>query len=155
MPLRMAVHPYSHHCEALLLRNSELQKSHEHCPCGPFLPVSGTAAQRKHRALRAMGALNLLRDSHRALAIHMKELSVPRTGRNNYARSRLTKYQSDQPQHRRHSDILSSHASGEVKLGSFSGIATETGETQEGSMPGGLAAHGPQVHMGRKSCAYA
>ena len=105
--------------------------------------------------MRAMGALNLLRDSHRAFAIHMKELSVPRTGRNNYARSRLTKYQSDQPQHRRHSGILSSRVSGEAKLGSFSGIITEAGETQEGSMPDELIAHDPQVYMDRKSYACA
>ena len=157
MPLCMAVHPYSHHCEALLLRNSELQKSHARCPCGPFLPVSDAAAQRKHRALRAMGALSLLRDSRRASATHMKEPLVPRTGRSNCARSPHTKYQPDQPQHRRRSGALTSHMSGEVKLGSFSGISAEIAEAQEGSMPDGLIVHDPQVCMGRKSytCAQA
>ena len=154
MPLCAAAHPYSHHCEALLLRSSGLQKSRARCPCGPYLPASDAAPQQKHRALRAMGALNLLRDSHRAFAIHMKEPSVPRTGRSNCARSRLTKYQPGQPQRRRRSGASASHISGEVKLGSFSGISAEILEAQEGSMPGELAAHGPQVYMGGKSCAY-
>ena len=143
MPLCAAAHPYSHHYETLLLRNSGLQKSHVHCPCGPYLPTSGTAAQQEHRALRAMGALNLLRDSHRALAIHMKELSVPRTGRSNCARSRLTKYQPGQPQHRRHSGASASRASGEAELGPFSGMPAERAEAQEGSVLGELILHGP------------
>ena len=155
MPLCAAAHPYSHHCEALLLRSSGLQKSRAHCPCEPCLPASGTAPQQKHRALRAMGALSLLRDSHRAFATHMKEPSVPRAGRSNCARSRLTKYQPDQPQRRRRSGASASHISGEVKLGSFSGIPAEILEAQEGSMPGELIAHDPQVYMGGKSCACA
>ena len=44
--------------------------------------------------------------------------------------------------------------SGEAKLGSFSGISAEILEAQEGSMPGELTAHDPQVYMGGKSCAY-
>ena len=155
MPLCAAAHPYSHHCEALLLRSSGLQKSRARCPCGPYLPTSDTAAQQEHRALRAMGALSLLRDSHRALATHMKELSVPRAGRSNCARSCHTKYQPDQPQHWRHSGISASRMSGEVKLGSFSGIPAEVREAQEGSVPGELAAHDPQVYMDRKSYACA
>ena len=115
------------------------------------------AAQQEHRALRAMGALSLPRDSHRASAIHMKELSVPRTGRSNCARSRHTKYQPDQPQHRRRSGASASHISGEVKLGSFSGIPAEMREAQEGSMSDELAAHDSQVYMDRKpyACAQA
>ena len=152
MPLCAAAHPYSHHCEALLLRSSGLQKSRARCPCGPYLPASDTAAQQEHRALRAMGALSLLRDSHRAFAIHMKEPLAPRAGRSNCARPRLTKCQPDQPQRRRRSGASASHISGEVKLGSFSGIPAEILEAQEGSVPGELAAHGPQVCMGRKPC---
>ena len=155
MPLCAAAHPYSHHCEALLLRSSGLQKSRARCPCGPHLPASDAAAQREHRALRAMGALSLLRDSHRAFAIHMKEPSVPRAGRSSCARSRHAKCQRGQPQHRRRSGASASHISGEVKLGSFSGISAEIAEAQEGSVPGELAAHGPQAYMDGKPCACA
>ena len=155
MPLRAAARPCPRHCEALLLRSSGLQKSHVHCPYGPYLLINDTAAQQEHRALRAMGALNLLRDSHRAFATHMKEPSAPRAGRSSCARPRLAKHQPDQPQHRRHSDASASHISGEVKLGSFSGISAEIAEAQEGSVPGELAARGPQVHMDRKSYACA
>ena len=62
--------------------------------------------------------------------------------------------QSNQPQRRRRSGASASHISGEVKLGSFSGISTEILEAQEGSMPGELIAHDPQIYMGGKPCAY-
>ena len=100
------------------------------------VPVSDTAPQQKHRALRAMGALNLLRDSHRVFAIHMKEPSVPRTGRSNCARSRLTKYQPGQPQRRRRSGASASHISGEPMRESFSGIPAGRHRNSEGPMPG-------------------
>ena len=109
----------------------------------------------ERRVLRAMGASNLLWDSHRASAIHMKEPLVPQTGRSNYARSRHAKYQSGQPQHQRRSGASALHVSGGAKLGSFSGMPAEVAEAQEGSVPGELAAHGPQVCMGRKPCACA
>ena len=104
-----------------------------------------------------MGALSLLRDSHRAFATHMKEPSVPRTGRSNCARSRHAKYQPDQPQHQRRSSASASRISGEAKLESFSGMPAEAAEAQEGSVPGELAARGPQACVGRKpyACAQA
>ena len=102
MPPCAKVHLRWQRYEMALPRSSALQKGHVHCPCDPFLPTSDTARQRARRALRGTGASNLLRVSHRAVAIMQKSPLALRTDCINSNRSRLTQ--------RRHKPYASSFA---------------------------------------------
>ena len=121
-------HPFSHRCEMGLARSSALWESHAHCPCAPFLPASDTARQRAHQALRAMGASNLLRDSHRAAALAQAGpwLCEPVTS----APPGPALLNIDSSKVR-----AASHPSGELAAGSFTGISAGRIEAQKGRCP--------------------
>ena len=121
-------HPFSHRYEMDLVRNDVLWESHARCPCAPFLPASGTARQRARQALRAMGASNLLRDSHHAAALAQAGpwLCEPVTS----APPSPTLLSTDSSKAR-----AASHPSGELAAGSFTGISAGRIEAQKGRCP--------------------
>ena len=59
--------------------------------CEPSLPAAGAAAQRERKALRASGALSLLRGSCRAAAMCMKKPLVLQAGCTYCSRCRFSK----------------------------------------------------------------
>ena len=121
-------HPFSHRCEMNLARSSALWESHAHCPCAPFLPASDTARQRARQALRAMGASNLLRDSHRAAALAQAGPWLCEPATPAPPGPALLSIGSSKVR-------AASHPSGELKAGSFTGISTGRIETQNDRCP--------------------
>ena len=148
MPPCTKVHLRWQHYEMALPRSSALQKGHAHCPCGPFLPTSDTARQRARRALRDTGASNLLRVSHRVVAIIRKSPLDLRTNRINSNRSRLTQRRhkphanSFAPKRRTQDRILHRHISWKNR-------------NAEGRMPSGPALHALPELMAKPLCFHA
>ena len=121
-------HPFSHRCAMGLARSSALWESRTRCSCAPFLPASDAARQRARQALRAMGASNLLRDSHRVAALAQSGpwLCEPATS----APPGPALLSIDPGKVR-----AASHPSGELKAGSFTGIPAGRVEAQRDGCP--------------------